>query len=197
MIDVKTYLLGEENYYNKIYDKTQIVIGHTSRGGMEHFKSWVNRRNGRNKRTAHYTIDEKGKIYQHFNPLHYSDFIGHEQDKGNISITLSNVGWLKLNEVNKSYTDWLGHIYSKDSDVIYNHWRNYAYWMKYSESQMDSLSKLLHFLCEEFGIKKKVYEGRAFNSDVDIFDGITFRCNYYRDLTDISPAFNIEKIKNI
>ena len=37
---------------------------------------------------------------------------------------------------------------------------------------------------------------QLFDEDIDIFKGITFRSNYYQELTDVSPAFDIEKLMN-
>ena len=78
-IDKTTYSLDKNNYYNNVFKKTQIVIGHSSRKDMRHFDSWVNRRNGTYKKTSPFTIDKEGKIYQHYDPKYYSDFLGHEQ----------------------------------------------------------------------------------------------------------------------
>lgn len=196
-IDRDTYKLTEKNYYKEIYDKTQIVIGHNNRKDNRHVDGWLMRKNGDYKKTSNYTIDRDGKIFEHFSPKYYSDFIGLEQDKSNISITLVNVGWLKLDKLNNIYTDWLGHTYSKNIKVVERSWRGYDYWYEYSEEQLDSLKSLLDFLCEEFKIPKQCIGNNVYNEDVDIYKGITFRSNYSQDIKDVSPAFNIEKIKEI
>lgn len=193
-IDKNTYLLNESNYHKKVYDKTQIVIGHSGRKDMRHFDTWVNRRNGKYKKTSAFSINTEGNIYQHFDPKYYSDFLGVDQDKCNISITLVNQGWLKLNDMNV-YVDWLGHIYSKNINPIEKNWRNQRYWATYTEEQMISLRLLLNHLCEEFNIDYKVIEHNVYDENVDIFKGITFRSNYSKIITDVSPAFEIQKIK--
>ena len=60
---------------------------------------------------------------------------------------------------------------------------------------MDSLSKLLDHLCEEYDIPRDVIENNVYDENIDIFKGITFRSNYFKDNTDVSPAFDIKKIK--
>ena len=95
MIDKKKYKLEETNYHKEIYDKKQIIIGHSYRDDMLHYSSWVNRWNGNYTKTTTYTINLDGKIYEHYNPKYWSDYLGVNQDKFNISITLSNIGWLK------------------------------------------------------------------------------------------------------
>jgi N-acetyl-anhydromuramyl-L-alanine amidase AmpD len=193
-IDKKTYKLNDTNFYQEIYTKTQIVVGHTGRKDMRHFDAWLNRRNGKYKKTAPFTIDKDGTIYQHYDPKYYSDFVGDEQDKCNIAITLVNQGWLKLNEMNK-YVDWLGHIYSKETKIVEKSWRDYRYWVQYTEEQHDSLKKLVQFLCKEFNIENNIINNNVYDENVDLFKGITFRSNYSKNLTDVSPAFEIEKIK--
>lgn len=193
-IDKETYLLGDENYYKEVYTKTQIVVGGSGRKSMRHFDAWLHRRNGTYKKTSAFTIDKEGIIYQHFDPKYYSDFIGVEQDKCNIGITLVNEGWLKLNEMNL-YVDWLGHIYSKNIKPFEKNWRGNRYWINYTEKQLNSLKDLIDYLCDEFGIENKVIDHNVYDENIDIFKGITFRSNYSRLLTDVSPAFNIEKIK--
>jgi N-acetyl-anhydromuramyl-L-alanine amidase AmpD len=161
---------------------------------MRHFDAWLNRRNGNYTKTSAFSINTDGTIHQHFDPKYYADFLGNEQDKCNISITLVNQGWLKLNELNV-YVDWLGHIYSKSIDPIEKNWRNQRYWARYTNEQMGSLKELLNDLCKEFNIENKVIDHNVYDENVDIFKGVTFRSNYSKITTDVSPAFEIEKIK--
>lgn len=197
MINNKRYILPETNYYKKEYIKTQIVIGHTGRTGMKHFDGWVNRRNNKYKSTANFTVDTDGEIYEHFNPKYYSDFIGVEQDKSNISITMVNIGWLEYNIIDNSYIDWLGHIYSKDTPIIERQWRDHKYWSVYTEKQTNSLRDLVIKICDDFNIEKKCIGNCVYNEDVDIFNGVTFRSNYQQQITDVSPAFNMDILKEL
>jgi len=194
MINEISYLLGENNYYKQTYEKTQIVVGHNNRKDMRHYHSWINRRNGGYKKTATFSIDKDGSIYKHYDPKYYSDFLGCEQDKCNISIVLVNEGWVKLNDMNV-FVDWLGHTYSKNSDLLEKNWRNYKYWIKYTEKQFDSLNYLINHLCENYNIKNKFIGHNVYDENIDLFKGITFRSNYFKDITDVSPAFEFEKIK--
>jgi hypothetical protein len=196
-IDKKTHKLPEKNFYKEIYEKTQIVIGHNNRKDTRHINGWLNRNGGNYKKTSNYTIDRDGKIFEHFSPKYYSDFIGVEQDKSNISILLVNVGWLKLNKLNNTYTDWVGHTYSKNINVLERSWRGYDYWYEYTNVQLESLKGLLVFLCDKHKIPKQCIGNNVYSEDVDIYKGITFRSNYSQDNKDISPAFNIEEIKKI
>ena len=93
------------------------------------------------------------------------------------------------------FVDWLGHTYGRDCDFTEKGWRDKRYWSKYSDEQMESLSELLDYLCEEYDISRDVMESNVYEQDIDIFKGITFRSNYFKDNTDVSPAFDISKIK--
>lgn len=198
MIDSKTYCLPENNYYSEKYKKNQIVIGHNGRKDMRHVQGWLRRNGGEYKKTSHFSIDKDGKIYQHFNPDYYSDFIGVEQDKSNISITLVNQGWLKLDQLNNVYTDWLGHTYGRSNENIINKsWRDYEFWVKYTDEQYESLLKLTSKLCEDFEIPKECIGNNVYDEDVDIYNGVVFRSNYSQDIRDVSPAFNMDIFKNL
>jgi len=198
MIDSETYKLGEDNYHNEVYDKTQIVIGHSHRSGMLHYASWIYRLNGKNKKTATFTINKEGKVYQHYDPKYYSTFINNQQDKASISIVLENLGWLRKDAMVDRYIDWLGNTYKRqDGDVLMKRWRNHNYWDKYTKEQMTSLRDLIIKLCEDYKIDKKFIGHNVYDENIDLFKGITFRSNYYQELTDVSPAFDIETLNNI
>ena len=192
MVDLETYKLGETNYHQKSYNKTQIIIGHTYRKNMLHFASWVYRLNNKNKKTATFTINKDGKIYQHFDPKFYSDFVNKEQDKASISIVLENLGWLKRDGMIDRYNDWLGNSYKLEpSEILSKRWRNHQYWHTYTSKQMESLKNLVDKLCEEYNIPKEFIGHNTYDENIDLFKGITFRSNYYPEATDVSPAFDM------
>ncbi len=196
-IDKKSYKLPETNYYDFVYDKTQIVIGHSGRKDMRHYHGWTKRNFGNYKKTSTFSIDRDGKVYQHFDPKYFSDFIGHEQDKCSISITLVNVGWLKYDELKKTYEDWLGHTYSEKNGFVKRTWRNKDFWFPYTKEQEESLFLLVKKLCEDFDIEKECIGNNVYNENVDIYKGIVFRSNYYSELTDVSPAFKMDLFKEM
>lgn len=198
MIDTTTYQLNDSNYHKNIFKKTQIVIGHNGRKDMRHYQGWLTREMGEYKKTAHFSIDKDGKIYQHFDPKYYSDLLGVEQDKSNISILLVNQGWLKLDVNYNIYVDWLGHVYSKKTENLVNKsWRDYDLWVKYTDEQYESLKFLVTSLCEQFNIPKQSIGSNVYDENVDIYNGITFRSNYSQEIRDVSPAFNMDILKNL
>jgi hypothetical protein len=197
VIDKESYKLGDDNYYKIECDKQQIVIGHTGRKDMYHYLGWTNRHGGKYKKTATFTINKEGNVYQHYDPKYYSDFVSlYNIAPFTISITLENVGWLQKDDINDRYYDWLGHNYIlEDDDIVTQRWRNKDHWDRYTPEQMESLRNLTDKLCNDFGIKNDCISHTVFNEDVDIYEGITFKSNYYQEATDISPAFDMEVFK--
>lgn len=191
----ETYQLTDNNYYSKKFKKTQIVIGNTYRSGMLHYGSWVNRWNGSYKKTSTFTIDKDGVIFNHFNPEYYSDFIGVEQDKSNISISLVNEGWLRKDSLNNKFIDWLGNIFTGTTDdILEKKWRNQTFWVKYTDKQVDSTKNLLKYLTEKYNIRDKSIGSNVFSESVDIYQGITYRSNYSQEFTDVNPHFPVQLI---
>lgn len=196
-IDKTTYKLKEDNYIKQEYKKRQIVVGSTGRKDMLHFGSWTYRHNGKYKKTSTYTIDKGGNIFQHYNPKYYSKFLGKVQDKSSISISLVNEGWLDFDSMHGRYIDWLGNIYNKDEQIVTKKWRKHIYWVPYTKEQMESLKFLVTYLTEEYNIPKNVIGHNVYYEDVDLFDGVVYRCNYLEEVSDVTPAFNISELKKI
>ena len=65
----------------------------------------------------------------------------------------------------------------------------------YTKEQLISLRELTNKLCDDFQIKNDCISHNVFNEDVDIYEGITFRSNYYQEATDVSPAFDMDIFK--
>ena len=62
---------------------------------------------------------------------------------------------------------------------------------------INSLKILLIELCQKYDIPKNFIGHNVFDSNVDLFKGIVFRSNYHQESTDVSPAFDMEVLKNI
>lgn len=197
-LDNKTYSLSENNYYKSNNEKKQIVIGHTLSKDMSFFNGWINRVGGKYKKTAPFTIDLSGKVYNHYSPNNHSDFIGFEpHDLKIIPILLVNEGWLIKDIINNQYIDWVGNIYSREDKIVERRWRSHNYWSPYPQKQINSLVKLVIRLCNEFNIQKRVIEHNTQVYDIDKFEGVVFKSNYNKDTTDLSPAMNYNIFKQL
>ena len=198
VIDREKYILTDKNYYNVTTNKKLIVLGNSLSDKDNHITGWMNRMGGEYKKTSTYTIFRNGKIFEHFNPNYYSNFIGEEKiDKKIISITLENQGWLNKDLINKRYFNWVGNIYKRNKSVYEKRWRGFVYWDSYTNKQMKSCIFLIEHLCEKFNIEKKCVGHNTYIEGIDMFEGVTYRSNFQREYTDLNPSWDFKKFKKL
>ncbi len=196
-IDKKTYKLSDKNYYEKEFIKHQVVIGNSFSENLNHLKRWEHRLGGEYTKTSTFTIDRKGNIYQHYDPKYYSDFINDKMiDKKIISITIENQGWLLKDLLKDKYIDWVGNIYKRRAKVIEKKWRGFIYWDPYTNSQIKACEELLYYLCEKYNIPCRCVGHNTYIDGIESFAGITYRSNFYKEKTDLSPAWDFNEFKN-
>lgn len=177
--------------------KKQILLTHTSRTIRDYITGLKHRRNGGYKKLPHYVISREGEILQVIPPTTYSQYLETASlNKRTIIISLENLGWLKKNPLQGGYINWIGNIYK---DKVYERkWRGYFFWQPYTDQQMESLTQLIIKLCEDFNIPKTAIGHNVKIDKVENFSGIATYSNYFKERTDLSPAFNFEKlVKNI
>ena len=195
-IDKKTLSLSNKHYYSKKQKKKKIILSNSLSGDMKYFKGWELRRNGNNKKVTHYSIDKQGKVYQHFNPQYFSEFMGSEDlDKETISINIVNQGWLKKDSNTNKYKDWVGNIYN-GKDVYKKEWRGYFFWASYTEKQMKAVAELVDYLCEKHKIERNSLSHNVMFTDAPSFNGVLSRSNFSRKYKDVSPSFDFSHIDN-
>ena len=196
-IDKLTYKINENNFHKKEFDKHQIVLGNSFSENLNHLKGWENRLGGEYTKTSTFTIDRKGNTYQHYDPKYYSDFIDDKRiDKKIISIIIENQGWLLKDLLKNKYIDWVGNIYKRKAKVIEKRWRGFIYWDPYTPRQINSCIELVSYLCETYKIPRKCIGHNTYINGVDLFEGVTYKSNYYKEMTDLSPAWDFNKFKN-
>jgi hypothetical protein len=191
-----SYILSKDNY-NKIESiKKQIVIGNTNNHDMKHYIGWVNKYNGKYKKTAAFTIDVDGIVYKHFEPKYQSEYFKDlKQNNKSIVILLENDGWLTKDVEKNSFLSWLGYIY-KEQEVFEKKWRSHTYWAQYKKEQIDSAVKLVKDLCNEFYIPLTAMTHNVKMDDLDDYNGILYKSNIETYYTDLSPAFDFEYFIN-
>ena len=192
----KSYILPKNNYTNIESIKKQIVIGNTNNNNMKHYIGWVNRYNGKYKKTAAFTIDGDGIIYKHFEPRYQSEYFNDlKQNNKSIVILLENDGSLIKDIEKNNFLSWLGYIY-KEEDVFEKKWRTYNYWVQYKKEQIDSAVNLVKELCEEFYIPLTAMTHNTKMNDLEDYCGILYKSNIEMYYTDLSPAFDFEYFTN-
>ena len=85
----------------------------------------------------------------------------------------------------------------EDDEILNKRWRNHNYWDKYNEKQLTSLKEIVNKLCKDYNIPKNFIGHNVYDENVDLYKGITFRSNYSQESTDVSPAFDMELLKNL
>ncbi len=195
-IDKKTHKVGLNNYYSLKNKKSQIILGDSHRFQSNHISRLKKKDFGLTRKWPTYTIRRDGKVFQHFDPSYYSDFMGTiEIDKKSISIVFENMGALYFNYKNNTYTNWINEV-CDDSFIFEKLWKNHRYWESYSEEQMISAINLCVMLCREYDI---VQDSVGHNSFMDLndpainYNGILTKSNYNSDFNDLNPSFDFKK----
>jgi len=196
LIDIESYPLPPENYYETNYKKTQIVLGNTFSTDMNHFIGWKNRLGGMYKRTAAFTVDIHGGVFQHYDPTCSSKFIGNDMDKHSISIAIENEGWLLYDIKNQQHITCHGNIYNRPDEVVKRRWRNFTYWAPYNKKQMESVIELVKYLSDRFNIPVRTLGNNVTNDFTADYEGVVVKGNYGRHFTDLSPAWDFAEFKN-
>ena len=195
-IDDISYKLPKSNYYRTARKKTQIVVGNTFSNNMNHYKGWLTRYNGEYKKTAAFTIDVDGIIYQHYDPKYSSDFLLNKKNNEYIiPIVLENNGWLIKDTDSEKTLTWVGNDYNNIDSIVKSSWRTHEYWASYNIKQIDSLVELSKYLSDKFKIPLQTIGHNTKVDDIYEYRGIVFRSNHQRKSTDLSPAFDYELFK--
>jgi hypothetical protein len=195
-IDFETYKLDSKKYIEVESIKKNIVIGSTNNNNMRHVIGWNNRHNGSYNKTAHFTIDIYGKIYQHFNPQYQSNYFNDlELNCKTIIILLDNDGYLIKNDEKNCYNTWVGDIYSDEDNIIEKKWREYKYWVKYTDEQFNSAVDLVKYLCKDFFIPNKIFEHNIKIDNLSDYEGVLYKSNIEKYYHELTPAWDFKKFK--
>jgi hypothetical protein len=188
---------GNFKHIGENKNKTQIILIHTSRDINQYLMGIKYRFNGKYDKIPNYIIDKEGKILETLSPEKYSKVFNNKNiDNKSIIISLENLGWLEKEPLKNGYINWIGNIYK--GEVFERKWRDYLYWDKYTNKQMDSCIFLCKKLIEEFGVSKKFVGHNTKINGAEKFEGVVTRSNYFLETTDLNPSFDFEYfLKNI
>jgi len=195
-INKSEYVIKETNYIAEVFDKNKIILCNSFSKNMEFANGWVLRQGGEYKNTTAFSIDRDGTIYQHFNPKYYAHIVSEgEINEESIGITLVNEGWLDMIESGE-LINIRGQKYESDEGFINQYWRAYNEWVTYTEEQYISLSELIMYLSKKYNIYSKVISHNTKIKNPNIMNGVLTRSNFDKESTDVSPAFDFNKLKN-
>lgn len=190
-MDITTYPVKSSSYYKEETLKKRIVIGDSYYDGALSYINLLYKGINLRQDCPHFTIDQSGKIYQHYDLIYYSDFCF---DKQAINICLDNISMLKTHNgypysiFNKLYTGEVGDI----------KWKNKNLWTTYNNELILSLQSLLSYLLETFSsIEVFSQPNNIYDKEILNKSGIFYRANYDKAFYDVNPTFPFEQINKI
>jgi N-acetyl-anhydromuramyl-L-alanine amidase AmpD len=173
--------------------KKQIFLYDTGRRADDFLSKLKYRKNGMYTEVPHFLVTKLGTIYQLFDSNHYSDtFQEPEIDKQFIKIAVENLGWLHKNTITGFMNNWIGDPYR--SEPFIRSWRNYTFWDKYNDTQIESIGLLCEYLCEIHNIPKQIVPSQGYLENAVKFNGVVCKSNFSNIYTDINPSFNFRII---
>lgn len=194
MLEIKKY--GKFPKFEKNKKKKQIILCHSFRPKENYLNGLKYRKNGEYGKIPNYFITKEGEILNLISDDSYSKFFSDSDvNRNSIVICLENLGWLNKTPLGLSYSNWIGDIYSKT--IFERKWKDKIFWEPYSEEQLLSLVELSKKLLTKFSIDNKFIGHNTKVDGTKLFNGIVCRSNYNSRYTDISPAFQYEKFKNL
>lgn len=193
MIDIIKY--GDFKPLGKQKKKNQIILTHTSRNVESYLASLRYRHNGKFDRVPNYIITKDGRVLKLLENIEHSSFFSEKNiNRNSIVISLENLGWLEKQPLENHFVNWIGDIYK--GKCFERKWRDYFFWDPYTDNQFDSLSKLCKSIIKDMRMTKEIIEHNTKINGIEKFEGIVTRSNYNTNFTDLSPAFDFEKLKN-
>lgn len=173
--------LSSNLYYRDKTDKMQVYLHHTvSSGNPLNAINWWRQQSARVATFAVIAGKKKnlnskyhdGEIYQAFSSQYWAHHLGIKKkylladgksnlylNKHSVGIEISNWGWLKQKD-DGSFVTYYNQLVPDDEVIEYaTPYKGYKYYQKYTDYQLESLRKLLVYLCESYGIDKSFKDG--------------------------------------
>jgi N-acetyl-anhydromuramyl-L-alanine amidase AmpD len=175
--------------------KTQILLYDTQRRADDFINKIKYRKNGKFDDIPHFLITKLGMVYQLYDTNYSSHTFGDPKiDKKIIKIAVENLGWLNKNTITGLFNNWIGDPYR--SEPYIRNWRNYYFWDRYNDNQMEVISELCEHLCDQHDIFKQHVPSQGYIERITNFNGVVCKSNFSNIYTDINPSFNFRKLFN-
>jgi len=192
-IDRKTHKIEAKNFHAVKTKKSQIILGGSLRAGSNHILRLRKKDFGLSKKWPMFTIRRDGRVFQHFDPQYYSEFMGvKEIDKKAITVQLENMGMVFFDYDRNTYVNWINEE-CDESIVSEKLWKNNRYWETYTEEQFKTCVNLCIYLCRNYGITQDCFGSYVIQENAINFNGILTRSNYNSDYTDLNPSFDFKR----
>jgi N-acetyl-anhydromuramyl-L-alanine amidase AmpD len=193
---IKDKGLPLKEYFPTAYKKERICLHHTCGTTAEGAISWWKQKS--EKVGTAYLVDKDGIVTEAFNDSFYAYQYGLKNMSNRLDLEKSSIGIEIVNEGGlyerngKIYTDW-----NKEytGEVVRKSWRDYKVWASYTEQQYAAVAELIKRIAEKHDLSIKLNESIEFNINVFKTHTVINHANVRLDKTDLSPAFDFEKLK--
>lgn len=183
------------NIIKKTSKKSKILLYDTGRRTDYFINKIKYRNNGKYDEIPHFIVTKLGLVYQLFDTKYYSKTFDIKKiDKQFIKISIENLGWLNKNTITGFLSNWIGDTYRTEPHT--ESWRNYYFWDKYPDIQMESIVLLCKYLCIHENIPFKIVPSQGYMENTINFSGIVCKSNFSNIYTDINPSFNFKLFLN-
>jgi len=203
---INTEILPEFEYFKVEQIKKQLVLHHTVSAVGKYIDDWFKADKGKSRVAVAYVVDKDGIVFKLFEPKYWAYHIGRgstvTHNKESIGIEVVNEGPLYKRD-NGDYYWWVdknypGGRYKYEGvpfDIGFN-WRGYRYFASYTSDQYKSVEILLNRLVHQFNIKKNFTNTFDYNKLYLDYEGIVMHVNLRKDKTDLSKAYDIDRLNN-
>lgn len=188
-------------YIKEETTKEMIVYHHTVSSSGAFVDDWWKSDKGKSRVAASFIIEKDGTISQVFDPKYWAYHIGKgstsAHNKRSIAIEIVNEGmlWQKVIGKDTKYF-WLDGK-KQYTGGVYKHpveYRGSYFFASYTDAQYQALAELTLKLQKEFNIPSRFNMSLDYDVNNLMFKGIVSHRNLRADKTDVSPAFDYQKL---
>lgn len=190
--------------------KKDLIVLHFTAGttARSAYQTWLNE--SKPVATA-YLVERDGTIYEVFDPSYWAFHLGVKKgpkgvhDRRSIGIEIANVGPLKASSADPNLLNWWPNKWQtrwctvdEQDRYVKASYRGIDYFASFPHAQLDAVAQLVSYLCDRFGIKKKLppaaRRGQCDLAYFQTFKGIASHQNFRTDKWDIGPAFDWSRL---
>ena len=196
----------EGQYLKEAAEKRQIVLHHTVSSNAASSIAWWKQTPERV--AVAFIIEKDGTILQLYEPQYWAYHIGKgstsDQNRHTIGIEIVNEGILEprntpKNKEEKQEYKWCDGkaVFTGKAFTLPAPWRGSRYFACYTEAQYTAVAELIRYLSQRFPIPLLVNDTFGYDPANFAFHGIVSHHNLRADKTDLSPAWDFNKIKGL
>jgi N-acetyl-anhydromuramyl-L-alanine amidase AmpD len=191
----------EGQYLKEAAEKRQIVLHHTVSSNAASSIAWWKQTPERV--AVAFVVEKDGTIFQLYEPQYWAYHIGKgstsDQNRHTIGIEIVNEGILQANFTPQSMYKWCDgkDFFTGKTFTLSAPWRGSRYFACYTEEQYTAVGELVKYLSQRFPIPLMVNDSFTYDPANFAFHGVVSHHNLRTDKTDLSPAWDFKKFKEL